>query len=340
MRIYFATNRKPNNQSKPTNFGKSFSTNGLTDLRFGWADFDDNNPKKYKLYVADELLDVGEEKAEVNDLSDQVLGSNEVFEEVRKEMYAKKQDCVISIHGFNYTFREAIQRTAQIKKFYKDFPATFFLFTWPSNGSMLPFKAYADDRDDARASGVAQGRGLLKLARYLNNTRPADYCGQNVHLFAHSMGNYAMRWALQGMIKSGDYAMKRLLEHIFSFAADEDDDAFEYDYKLRLLPNLARRISIYHNPGDKALIISDLTKGNPDRLGASGPRNSRVLPDKVSVINCEPVVNFKKDSTGHQYYRLNNRVRKDVLAVLNGVQPQDIESREYTQESRSYRLKK
>lgn len=340
MRIYFATNRNPNDPDKPTDFGKTFSANGLTDLRFGWADVSGKKLDKYTLTVADEKLDVGVAAASVGDLSKQKLGSKAIFEEVQREMQAHKQDCVISIHGFNYTFAEAIQRTAQLKAFYGDRPMTFFLFTWPSDGSMLPFKAYASDRDDARASGVALGRGLQKLASFLTNSRPEDFCGQRVHLFAHSMGNYALRWALQGIRGSTGSKLRRLLDQIVLFAADEDDDAFELDHKLAGLPDMARRVTVYHHPGDKALVVSDVTKGNPDRLGAGGPRNARLLPDKVSVVNCEPVVGGVDDLTTHQYYRLDDTVRRDVLAVLNGTEPQDIKTRQYQPETRSYRLKR
>lgn len=340
MRIYFATNRNPNNPHKPTDFGNQFSTNGLTDLRFGWADVTGKDLDQYTLTIAPEVLDVGLDKAKVNDLSDQKLGSQTVFETVRQEMLTQKQDCVIFIHGFNTTFKEAILGTAQLKQFYGDLPMTFFLFTWPSDGSMLPFKAYASDRDDARASGVALGRGLQKFASFLHGTRPEDFCGQNVHLFSHSMGNYALRWALQGIKSSTGNNLRRLLEHVILFAADEDDDAFEFDHKLQALPDMARRVSVYHNPGDKALVASDLTKGNPDRLGAGGPRNSRALPDKVSVINCEPVISFKDNPSGHHYYQLDRTVRQDVLAVLRGKEPQDIKTRKYQPESRSYRLKR
>ena len=340
MRIYFATNRNPNDPGNPSDFGSHFSPNGLTDLRFGWADVSGTDLDQYVLTVAPESLDVGLTNAKSNDFSGQVLGSKAVFESVRQEMMTKKQDCVISIHGFNYTFREAIQRTAQMKQFYGELPLTFFLFTWPSDGSMLPFKAYASDRDDARASGVALGRGLQKLASFLRGTRPEDFCGQSVHLFAHSMGNYALRWALQGIKNSSGENLRRLLEQVVLFAADEDDDAFELEHKLHSLADMARRVTVYHNPGDKALVVSDFTKGNPDRLGASGPRNSRALPDKVSVVNCEPIVSLKEDPTGHQYYRVNRTVKEDVLAVLKGTEPQDIKTRKYQPETRSYRLKR
>lgn len=339
MRIYFATNRNPDNAANPTDFGDGFSVAGLDDLRFGWADMSGSNFGQYKLTVAAEHLDIGLDKAKVGDLSGQVLGSQSVFEAVRQEILTQKQDCVISIHGFNYSFREALQRTAQLKQFYSERPMIFFLFTWPSDGSMLPFKAYASDRVDARASGPALGRGLQKLAHYLRGTRPEDYCGQSIHLFAHSMGNYALRCALQGIRGSaGGVSLRRLLDQILLFAADEDDDAFELDHKLSFLPHLARRVTVYHNAGDQALVISDYTKGNPDRLGAGGPRNARALPDKVSVVNCAPALAPHQDLTGHQYYRLNEVVRKDVLEVLQGSDSHGIPHRAYVPESRGYRL--
>jgi esterase/lipase superfamily enzyme len=340
MRIYFATNRDPDDPAHPTDFGNVFSPNGLTDLRFGWAEVTGNKLDKYKLTVAPEKLDIGAANASVGDLSKQVLGSRTVFETVRDEMTSKKQPCAIYIHGFNVSFRDAIQTTAQLKRAYADLPMTFFLFTWPSDGSMLPFKAYADDRDDARASGVALGRGLQKLANFLRGVRPEDYCGQSVHLFAHSMGNYALRWALQSIRKSTGAGLRRLLDQVLLFAADEDDDAFEHDHKLQALPDMAKHVTVYHNAGDKALVVSDITKANPDRLGASGPRVSRVLPDKVSVVDCGPVAGFGEDPTGHQYYRVNGTVIRDAIAVLKGAAPQDIRNRKYQAETRSYRLKR
>ena len=336
MRIYFGTNRDPDNVAAPTNFGSHFSPNGLTDLRFGWADFAGTSLTKYALNVAPEKIAVDPAKAAVGDLSDQILGSDQVFDMVRQDMKSGGCDCVISIHGFDYTFDEAIRRTGELKSYYGDRPMVWFLFTWPSDGSLLPFKAYASDRDDARASGVALGRGVLKLVDFLHGTRPEDFCDQSLHIVAHSMGNYALRWAVQAI--KAQSTMRRLLEQVLLFAADEDDDTFEFDFKLQPLVDLARRVTVYCNAEDKALTVSDVTKGNPDRLGAGGPRNSRALPDKVSVVKVEPVLKFADDATGHQYYRCNDRVRDDALAVFNGVASTDVPNRDYVPETRTYRL--
>ena len=340
MRIYFATNRNPDNQDNPTDFGTRFSPNGLTDLRFGWAEVSGANFDQYQLFVAPESLSVNQKNAEVGDFSEQKLGSQPVFDTIRQEMKQLKQDCVIFVHGFNTSFKDALQRTAQLKAFYGEIPLTFFLFTWPSDGQLIGERAYASDRDDARASGVALGRGMQKFAAYLHGTDKNDYCGQNVHLFAHSMGNYALRWAVQGIRNSTGSSLRRLLEQILLFAADEDDDAFEFDFKLQTLADMARRVTVYHNAGDAALITSDLTKNNPDRLGAGGPKNSMVLPNKVSVVNCEPVLSRSQDLSGHHYDRTNNIVRQDVIAVLAGKESQDIKTRKYQPDTRSYRLKR
>ena len=336
--FYFATNRNPDDYDNPTDFGQEFSRNGLTDLRFGRAQVTGAKLDRYVLEVAPEKLDVPLEQAQRGDLSGQVLGSTKLFYDMRAEMIEGKRDALLSIHGFDYTFREALQRTAVLAKFYAARPMTIILFTWPSDGSKLPLKAYATDRDDARASGAALGRGMQKLANFLRGTNPQDYCGQSIHILAHSMGNYVLRHAVQAIRANAGSSIRRLFDQVVLMAPDEDDDAFELEHKLAPLPDIARRVTVYCNPGDKALVISDVTKGNPDRLGASGPRNARALPDKVSVVNAEPVVEPRKDPTGHQYYRLNTKVRRDVLQVLDGVESPDVKGRGFLAETKTYRL--
>lgn len=336
MRIYFGTNRNPDNSEDPSDFGKGFSQNGLTDLRFGWADVNDDDYGDFKLSVAPEKIDVGEEKAKRNDFSEQKLGSKAVYDEIRRVMKEDAKDCIIFIHGYNVDFKDAIKATAKLKRFYKSVPAVFFCFTWPSDGSMTPYKAYASDRKDASMSGEALGRGIMKLVDFLRDTKAEDYCQKKMHLFAHSMGNYALRCAVQSIKNKSPNGLIRLFDQICLFAADEDSDSFEYEYKLKNLPDMAKRVNVYHNDGDKALVVSDFTKGNPDRLGADGPRNTRLLPDKVTVINCSDIVN---DLVGHSYYLEEEMVRDDVISVLQGKAPGEIEGRVYQVETRSYKLK-
>lgn len=335
-RIYFATNRNPIGGEPPTNFGKRFGPDGLVNLRFGYADV--TGGRIDKLHVAREKLDVPPDDLARGDLSKQKLGSVEIFEQVRMEMSKTASDMLVYVHGFDFTFREAIVRAAQLKEFYAGKPMVVFVFTWPGDGSKFPFLAYASDRDDARASGAALGRGLEKLAHYLRGTHPEDYCGQKMHLLAHSMGNYALRHAVQAIDSSSGGRIRRLFDQVLLMAADEDNDAFDLDHKLKPLAKMCKRVSVYINPDDLALVISDRTKGNPDRLGASGPVNSWSLPDKVSVINCERIINKRNDKTGHQYYRNNALVMGDVIEVLKGTEPGTVSGRTFDPEKRWYFL--
>ena len=112
-------------------------------------------------------------------------------------MIGHARDTVIFIHGYNVSFKEALTSAAQLKQnFSQDAGGpgvNVVLFSWRSDGWMKPFLAYANDRQDAAASGPAFARGLLKLADFLRGSTPEEACDHNVHLVAHSMGNYVLR---------------------------------------------------------------------------------------------------------------------------------------------------
>ena len=78
------------------------------------------------------------------------------------------------------------------------------------------------------------------------------------------------------------------LDRVFLIAADEDDDAFELDYKLKPLSRLAKRVNVYFNNNDRAMAVSDKSQGNPDRLGDDGSRMPRGIPGKVSLMDVHP----------------------------------------------------
>ena len=127
----------------------------------------------------------------------------------------------------------------------------------------------------------------------------------------------------------------RIFDQIFMMAADEDDDAFEHDHKLKPLPRLAKRVNVYFNNEDRAMAVSDKTKGNPDRLGDDGPRVPRGIPGKVSLIDCTPVVSGLVE---HSYYVDSPWVIDDMQKVLVGTPSDTIAGRAYIQETNRFRL--
>ena len=104
-----------------------------------------------------------------------------------------------------------------------------------------------------------------------------------------------------------------MFDQVFLTAADED--AFEHDHKLKPLPRLAKRVNVYFNNNDRAMAISDVTKGNPDRLGDDGPRVPRGIPGKVILIDATSVV---QGLVEHSYFLDTQAVVADMRQVLIG----------------------
>ena len=338
-KVYFGTNRKPNRKKAPNDFGSGFSEDGLANLRFGMAEVTGDEFDKYELYLAPERLTVDYDR-KIKGASGSVLGSKNVFKRVRDKMQQHQRDTVVFVHGYNVSFHEALTSAARLKRNLSTAEGgpgvNVVAFSWPSDGSMMPYIAYGNDRQDAAASGPAFARGLLKLADFLRGSTPEEACQHKIHLVAHSMGNYVLRHTVQEYMRQSAGRPVRLFDQVFLMAADEDDDAFERDYKLKPLPRLAKRVNVYFNNEDRAMAVSDKTKGNPDRLGDDGPRVPRGIPGKVSLIDVTPVVDGLVE---HSYFLDSPRVVEDMIEVLSGRASKEIGGRDYDPETNRYRLK-
>jgi len=337
-KVYYGTNRRPNRKKSPDDFGTGFSDDGLANLRFGMADVGGEDLDEFDIYIAPERLNTDYDR-KVKGASGSVFGSANVFKRVREKMLAYSRDTIVFVHGYNVSFREALTSAARLKRQFSTSNGgpgvNVVAFSWPSDGSMMPYIAYGNDRQDAAASGPAFARGLLKLADFLRGSTPEEACDQRLHLVAHSMGNYVLRHTVQEYVHQASGRPPRIFDQVFLMAADEDDDTFEYDYKLKPLTRLAKRVNVYFNNEDRAMAISDKTKGNPDRLGDDGPRHPRGIPGKVSLIDVTPVVTGLIE---HSYFLDSPRVVADMTEVLRGKAPDAIDGRRYVAETNRYRL--
>ena len=337
-KVYFGTNRKPNRKRAPDDFGSAFSEDGLANLRFGWAEVGGEEFDDYDIHIAPERL-VVDYARKIKGAKGSVFGSENVFRRVREKMVQRSCDTLLYVHGYNNSFREALSSAARLKRNFstgRGGPGVNVVtFSWPSDGSMMPYIAYANDRQDAAASGPAFARGLLKLADFLRGSTPEEACHHRLHLVAHSMGNYVLRHTLQEYLRHSQGRPPRLFDQVFLMAADEDDDAFEHDHKLKFLPRLAKRVNVYFNNKDRAMAVSDKTKGNPDRLGDDGPRIPRAVPGKVTLIDVTPVVG---GLVQHWYFLDSERVVADMTQVLAGRDSDAVSGRIYVAETNRYRL--
>lgn len=336
LQLFFVTNRDHQPNNKQQIFGGRFNSDGVAALRFGKARFrigTDDKPEITSVSVYPERTDTNKE-------SFTVAGSSDFLEDLKKIMVGSAQDTLVFIHGFNVSFLEALTAGARLTHNLAErgTPVNLVVFTWPSDGKMVPHMSYYSDRDDARASAAAVARAFLKLKEFLERMPRNDYCKRSVHLLAHSMGNYVLRNGLQALISKDERSLVRLFDQIILAAADEDDDAFETDQKLRLLPRIGRQITIYHNGNDRALIVSDTTKGNPDRLGSDGPRLIDMIPKKVTVVDCRALRLDGTEMTRHSYYLSSAAVCADLRHILDGMDAEVIPNRKWVIEKRAYRL--
>ncbi len=344
--VYFATNRHNEGTERSPKFGRNFSEKGLTYLRFGSAEVEPPARRggRYRVkqvHLAPENI-IDDPDAPKREKAKEKFGSREIFDELRASMISNQSDALVLIHGFACTFEDVLERGAQLKEVYQldEKPLEVFVFSWPADGEMIPLVSYHRDRDDARTSGPAMQRALTILLRYLADIGRDAHCEQNLHLVAHSMGNYALRHAVQSIVgEHGANRLPRLFKNVFLMAADEDNDSFEFAYKFAPLAGLADAIHVYFAANDGALKISRDTKNAQDRLGATGPRTLSDLPLKVTLVDCERVSETESDDRQHQYYRNRPEVVADVRQVLRGLPPDEVQFRDWVPEKRAYRIR-
>ncbi|KRB52514.1 alpha/beta hydrolase [Phenylobacterium sp. Root700] len=331
LRVHFATNRNHLSDNKFEIFGKAFNPDGVAALRYGYADFDDGpRPTAVEVYP---------EEADENGFK--VKGSDRFLRDLHQCMAGDHSDTLVFIHGFNVSFIGALAAGADLAREVRiDGRAlNVVVFSWPSDGAMIPLMSYYSDREDARASGAALARAYLRLKTFVTEELgPNDYCQRQLHLLAHSMGVYVLRNGLQAVVSKEPRSLVRLFDQILLAAPDEDDDCFEKDDKLKLLPYMGRQVTVYFNPRDRALLISDKTKANPDRLGSDGPRLVDLLPKKVVLVDCRNIASGADELSQHSYYINSRAVSQDIAAVMLGLEPDMILNREFLLAKRAWRL--
>ncbi len=326
-------------------FGGDLSFGG--NIRFGSAEIADGEITEDPKILYEDLSNP--------DTNEHILGSKELFDHLRAEMGDEQTDTMFYIHGFNNTFEDALVTTAALKEWFAagGKPMNWLVFSWPSEGRVL--MSYREDREDAEASGPAMRRALLKAGHLMRDMirkymiekqeqSPAngmELCTQRVHLMAHSMGNYALGYALAAMQKEKDRLM-RLFDQIILVAADTDTNALEKKRGLGCLEHLGRRISTYYNAWDKVLLTSDFLKGNPARLGVEGPSRPQDLPKKFTQIDCTAVVDREAGDNffEHHYHCTNKYVRRDIIQVLEGTRDGEIPGRISNEGRNFYELQK
>lgn len=333
--VYFATNRNVIASAVPNNFGTDFNTDGA--LMFGRA-----------------ILQSVKDESELgnSNLAIDALARDDFSSALQDEIVDTGADhLLISLHGFDYRFREAIMRAGYLGDWYgrgkPKLRSTVIAFSWPSLGS-LSLDAYRTDYHNAGASGGAFRRFLLALLPLIKTYR-AKSTKRRVTLMAHSMGNHFLHAGLQaaigtapGQLSVADFV--GLIDCSLLVASDEDADALSSAGGLRWLPDLSGHLTLYYNNQDLPLTTISRSVHGVGRLGIDGPADKPSFRNRnISFVNCsaanpELKNRARLDPQWHQYYRLVPEVRDDLCAVMLGADTAALPNRTYRQAQNYYRL--
>ncbi len=274
------------------------------------------------------------------------VGTTKLVPELAKAMRQSKADVLCVIPGFNYTFRQSIERAALLAALYskpESTPLIATVFSWPSDGK-LSIAGYLSDRTDAELSGLAIARAMDRLSglyhQLARRRRSDEDCGQRIHLVAHSMGAHALKHAIMKYICLQGARMVRFFDTAILAAADTERDALERADKMAPLARLAKSVHCYINDEDKALEWGDEFADPPDRLGSYGPFQpnlDQTFGTPLSIIDCRSAVTAQ-DSKRHQYYRMSQKVISDIREVIEGCRDDEFTHRKYDESRGVYRL--
>ncbi|MBX9698952.1 MAG: alpha/beta hydrolase [Acetobacteraceae bacterium] len=244
---------------------------------------------------------------------------------------------LLSVHGFNYTFAEACARAGNLCDWLEAAGGIRLVplaFTWPSNGDGS-LAAYPKDQQQCAASDVALARLVHAIAEA---TAAALRPGRKPAWLAHSMGARATRCAMQVLNRGPAAIPQRLFGQALIMAGDDDTTVLDTGTgPLLPLLELADWTTIGVYAKDPPLTHISAARNGRRRLGAHGPDRLPQPADRCYVVDYGRAVDHRFDipggttwnDVGHQYYRADARVRRDMVAALGGAAPEAVPGRRW-----------
>lgn len=376
--IYIVTNRRVDSKTENGRLIETIANDGKESarpvFRIATLELDPSNPKKDVVsLVPDEFVESYDETDPDVPL-DRVFGTRRMFLDLYRRMSEApegKGDTLVFLHGFQYSFEASLEHIRKLHEVYlapKDSPiANLVYFSWPSAGSLTDYK---DDQVDAIESGKLLGRLFRKTRQFFleffgsKESPRNEFCGQQIHLAAHSMGNQVLTHMIHEMNNYPQVPFSMFGE-VLLLNADADWNVFEPGQPLHRLPEYCERTHIYNNYSDDALWISQHTKNFMKRLGRHGPLNLDNLPPRTKVVDAtglkakggkgaaaatkDAFASRAAEITGqkvptrerlmdHWGYLYRSEVIADVKAVLSGVGSSSIAARKATPHPNLFKL--
>lgn len=204
---------------------------------------------------------------------------------VRNDAATLGREILIFVHGYNVTFSEAVEVTANLAVDL-DIRGAAIAYSWPSAGSAL---RYGRDGNIIEAASIAIPHQFSLLVGTIAKDNP----GARIFVMAHSMGN---RVAMPGLAKLAlDQPNIRLANVIL---ASPDIEAKDYIADAPAIARVADRLTLYASQKDWALRLSTLVNRGP-RAGFPGTLPPTAAGDKVDTTLPGPVSGVTPSFLGH-----------------------------------------
>ncbi|MBL9127802.1 MAG: alpha/beta hydrolase [Verrucomicrobiales bacterium] len=375
--IYVVTNRRIDSRHEDGKLVETIHDGGEETarpvFRVATVELDGKDPKKDRAtLVPDEYVESYDDLT-ADQPVDAVFGTRRMFLDLYRcmaEAPKGKGDTLVFLHGFQYTFEASMAHIRKLSEIYLEAEdcsvANLVYFSWPSAGSLTEYK---DDQVDAIESGKLLGRLFRKTRQFFmeffgDKADPRNaFCGQRIHLAAHSMGNQVLTHMIHELNHYPQVPFSMFGE-VLLLNGDADWNVFEPGEPLHRLPEYCERTHVYNNYSDDALWISQHTKNFVKRLGRHGPASLDRLPARTKVVDASGLkakggkvpsaardgfVTRAAEITGqkvptrerlmdHWGYLYRPEVIADVKAVLGGVGSTSIEGRTPTPHPNLFKL--
>lgn len=214
----------------------------------------------------------------------------------------QKHICLF-IHGYNVAWTGAMNTYGNVAAGLFDGPDSLgelISFDWPSKGALL---GYLPDRAEARKTGDDLTEVLSDLYDWMSFKQQQtamstdNACKAKTSIIAHSMGNYALEYAMNAVwTRKNMPLLVSLLQEVLMVAADVDNDLFREGENVSHgdgegLANLSYRITALYTGRDNVLGASaGLKHFGKRRLGRAGLDRTCPVPDNVWDIDCTSIL--------------------------------------------------
>lgn len=235
------------------------------------------------------------------------------------------------IHGYNSSWSGAVHLYDKIATQLFDglkSMGELISFDWPSKGSLL---GYLPDRAEARKTADDLTTVLSALYDWMSAQQIAatvnldNACRAKTSIIAHSMGNYALEYAMNAVwTRKNRPLLVSLLQEVIMVAADVDNDLFGNGESVSHgdgegLANLSYRITALYTGRDNVLGASaGLKHFGKRRLGRTGLDRTCPVPDNVWDIDCTRLLDPSVDGIAihGEYFNPNET---GVYSLLRGI---------------------